>query len=58
MVLMVADDFRDFGAKILEPIARIIPIGPMGLSAISLLSAIGAGYSFYLADLELSLIHI
>ena len=49
---MVADDFRDFGAKILEPIARVIPIGPMRLSALSLLSAIGAGYSFYLADLE------
>ena len=52
MVLMVADDFRDFGVKILEPIAKISPFGPMGLSAISLLSAIGAGYSFYVADLE------
>ena len=49
---MVADDYRDFGTKILTPLAKIIPIGPMGISFLSLLTAIGAGYSFYMADLE------
>ena len=49
---MVADDYRDFGTKILNPLARRIPIGPMGISFLSLLTAIGAGYSFYMADLE------
>ena len=52
MVLMVADDYRDFGTKILTPLAKRIPIGPMGISFLSLLTAIGAGYSFYMADLE------
>ena len=49
---MVADDYRDFGTKILTPLAKRIPIGPMGISFLSLLTAIGAGYSFYTADLE------
>ena len=49
---MVADDFRDFGTKILNPLAKRMPIGPMGISFLSLLTAIGAGYSFYMADLE------
>ena len=49
---MVADDYRDLGAKILMPIARIIPLGPMGISFLSLLTALTAGYSFYVADLE------
>ena len=49
---MVADDYRNFGTKILTPLAKIIPIGPMGISFLSLLTAIGAGYSFYMADLE------
>ena len=49
---MVADDYRDFGTKILNPLARRMPIGPMGISFLSLLTAIGAGYSFYMADLE------
>ena len=49
---MVADDYRDFGTKILNPLAKIMPIGPMGISFLSLLTAIGAGYSFYMADLE------
>ena len=49
---MVADDYRDFGAKILMPLARIIPLGPMGISFLSLLTALTAGYSFYVADLE------
>ena len=52
MVLVVADDYRDFGTKILTPLAKRIPIGPMGISFLSLLTAIGAGYSFYIADLE------
>ena len=49
---MVADDYRDFGTKILTPLAKRIPLGPMGISFLSLLTAIGAGYSFYKADLE------
>ena len=49
---MVVDDYRDFGTKILTPLAKRIPIGPMGISFLSLLTAIGAGYSFYMADLE------
>jgi len=49
---MVADDYRDLGAKILMPFARIIPLGPMGISFLSLLTALTAGYSFYAADLE------
>ena len=52
MVLVVADDYRDFGTKILTPLAKRIPLGPMGISFLSLLTAIGAGYSFYKADLE------
>ncbi|MCH2421333.1 MAG: CDP-alcohol phosphatidyltransferase family protein [Candidatus Poseidoniia archaeon] len=52
MVLMVAEDYRDFGIKILNPLAKRMPIGPMGISFLSLLTAIGAGYSFYIADLE------
>ena len=52
MVLVVADDYRDFGTKILTPLAKRMPIGPMGISFLSLLTAIGAGYSFYIADLE------
>ena len=52
MVLVVADDYSDFGTKILTPLAKRIPIGPMGISFLSLLTAIGAGYSFYIADLE------
>ena len=49
---MVADDYRDLGTKILNPLAKRMPIGPMGISFLSLLTAIGAGYSFYMADLE------
>ena len=49
---MVADDYREFGSKILMPLARVIPLGPMGISLVSLITAIGAGYSFYMADLE------
>ena len=49
---MVTDDYRDFGTKILTPLAKRIPIGPMGISFLSLLTAIGAGFSFFMADLE------
>jgi len=52
MVLVVADDYRDFGTKILTPLAKRIPLGPMGISFLSLLTAIGAGFSFFMADLE------
>ena len=52
MVLVVVDDYRDFGTKILNPLAKRMPIGPMGISFLSLLTAIGAGYSFYVSDLE------
>ena len=47
---MVADDYRDFGAKILDPIAEKIPLNPMGISFLSLITAITAGYSFYIVE--------
>jgi|TARA_Y100000817_G_scaffold56244_1_gene41557 phosphatidylglycerophosphate synthase len=50
---MVADDYREVGAKILDPIAEKIPLSPMGISFLSLITAIGAGYSFYLVDSNL-----
>ena len=49
---MVVDDYRNFGTKILMPLARRMPLGPMGISLISLITAIAAGYSFYMADLD------
>ena len=49
---MVVDDYRDFGTKILMPLARRMPLGPMGKSLVSLITAIAAGYSFYMADLD------
>ena len=49
---MVVDDYRDFGTKILMPLARRMPLGPMGISLVSLITAIGAGYSFYMANLD------
>ena len=49
---MVVDDYRDFGTKILMPLARSMPLGPMGISLVSLITAIAAGYSFYMADLD------
>ena len=52
MVLMVADDYRELGTRILAPIARISPLNPMGISLLSLVTALTAGYSFYMADLE------
>jgi len=49
---MVADDYREFGTKILNPIARNIPLNPMGISLLSLFTALAAGYSFFIADLD------
>ena len=50
---MVADDYREVGAKILDPIAEKIPLNPMSISFLSLITAIGAGYSFYLVESNL-----
>ena len=49
---MVADDYRDLGTKILMPLANIMPLGPMGISLLSLITALTAGYSFYVGDLD------
>ena len=49
---MVADDYRDLGTKILTPVANIIPFGPMGISLLSLITALIAGYSFYISDID------
>ncbi|OIR21391.1 MAG: hypothetical protein BEU01_02720 [Marine Group III euryarchaeote CG-Epi4] len=49
---MVADDYRDLGTKILMPLAKVIPLGPMGISLLSLITALTAGYSFYVGDLD------
>ncbi len=49
---MVADDYRDLGTKILMPLAIVIPLGPMGISLLSLITALTAGYSFYVGDLD------
>ena len=49
---MVADDYRDLGTKILMPLANVIPLGPMGISLLSLITALTAGYSFYIGDLD------
>ena len=49
---MVADDYRDVGTKILTPLANIIPLGPMGISLLSLITAFTAGYSFSISDLD------
>ena len=51
---MVADDYREVGAKILDPIAKKIPLGPMSISFLSLLTAIASGYSFYTVEYDLS----
>ncbi len=49
---MVADDYRDLGTKILMPVANIMPLGPMGISLLSLITSLTAGYSFYVGDLD------
>ena len=51
---MVADDYRDFGARILDPIAEKIPLNPMGISFLSLITAITAGFSFFLVKEDLT----
>ena len=51
---MVADDYRDFGTKLLNPIAVNIPLGPMGISLLSLVTAITAGYSFSIVEVDLN----
>ena len=51
---MVADDYRELGARILDPIAEKIPLNPMGISFLSLLTAIGSGYAFYTVEADLS----
>ena len=51
---MVADDYRDLGTKILMPLANVIPLGPMGISLLSLITALTAGYSFYVGDLDMN----
>ena len=51
---MVADDYRDLGTKILMPLANVIPLGPMGISLLSLITALTAGYSFYVGDLDIN----
>ncbi|SVD79420.1 uncharacterized protein METZ01_LOCUS432274 [marine metagenome] len=34
------------------PLANVIPLGPMGISLLSLITALTAGYSFYVGDLD------
>ena len=43
---MVSDNFREAGTRLLTPLARSFPLDPMGISLLSLATAIGAGYSF------------
>ena len=43
---MVADNFREAGTRLLTPLARNFPLDPMGISLLSLATAIGAGYCF------------
>ena len=47
---MVADNFREAGTRLLTPLARNFPLDPMGISLLSLATAIGAGYCFSQAD--------
>ena len=55
---MVADDYRDLGAKILMPLARIIPLGPMGISFLSLLTALTIKLIYNIKRLFLMLLNI
>lgn len=55
---MVADDYRDLGTKILMPLAKVSPLGPMGISLLSLITALTAGYSFYVGDLDSNKIYL
>ena len=47
---MVADNFREIGTRLLTPLARNFPLDPMGISLLSLATAIGAGYCFSQAE--------
>ena len=47
---MVTDNFREAGTRLLTPLARKFPLDPMGISLLSLATAIGAGYCFSQAD--------
>ena len=47
---MVADNFREIGTRLLTPLARSFPLDPMGISLLSLATAIGAGYCFSQAE--------
>ena len=49
---MVTDNFREAGTRLLTPLARNFPLDPMGISLLSLATAIGAGYCFSQADLD------
>jgi len=39
---MVTDNFREAGTRLLTPLARNFPLDPMGISLLSLATAIGA----------------
>ena len=47
---MVTDNFREIGTRLLTPLARNFPLDPMGISLLSLATAIGAGYCFSQAE--------
>ena len=47
---MVADNFREIGTRLLMPLARSFPLDPMGISLLSLATAVGAGYCFSQAE--------
>ena len=47
---MVADNFREIGTRLLTPLARSFPLDPMGISLLSLATAVGAGYCFSQAE--------
>ena len=48
---MVSNNYREVGTRLLMPIAKRLQINPTILSLISLLSACGAGFFFYKAEL-------
>ena len=47
---MVVDNFREIGTRLLTPLARSFPLDPMGISLLSLATAVGAGYCFSQAE--------
>ena len=40
------------------PLAKVSPLGPMGISLLSLITALTAGYSFYVGDLDSNKIYL